>query len=176
MWLWEVPCPAESCWSTSIVAPRYENLGNVAWIIGSLGDLRVGYDQDVQVYGETFLLAPSPQSLTVPLTADVERVWLNDTGVTASDPSGFVTLNLNAGWTYLGWTAYNQDQGAEFEMNFPFATHVEQIPCNSSDGSTTSLRTLVVTGRIGQPRIGSCTIGAIEWESQALTVGIHLQE
>jgi hypothetical protein len=109
MWLWEVPCRAESCWSTSIVASRYENLGNVSWIIGSLGDLRVGYDRDVQVYGETFLLAPPPQSLTVPLTADVERVWLNDTGVTASGPSGFATLNLNAGWTYLGWTAYNQD-------------------------------------------------------------------
>jgi hypothetical protein len=112
----------------------------------------------------------------VPLTADVERVWLNNTGVTASDPSGFAMLNLNAGWTYLGWTAYNQEQGAEFEMNFPFATHVEQIPRNFSDGSTTSLRTLVATGRIGQPRIGSCTIGAIESESQALTVDIHRQE
>jgi hypothetical protein len=101
---------------------------------------------------------------------------LNDTGVTASDPSGFVTLNLNAEWTYLGWTAYNQDQGAEFEMNFSFATHVELIPYNSSDGSTTSLRTLVATGRIGQPRIRSCTIEAIEWESQALMVDIRRQE
>jgi hypothetical protein len=61
-------------------------------------------------------------------------------------------------------------------MNFSFATHVELIPYNSSDGSTTSLRTLVAIGRIGQPRIGSCTIGAIEWESQALTVDIHRQE
>jgi hypothetical protein len=112
----------------------------------------------------------------VPVTADVERVWLNDTDVTASDRSGFVTLNLNAGWLYIGWTAYNQDQGAEFEMNFSFATHVELMPYNSSDGGTTSLRRLVATGRIGQPRIGSCTIGAIKWESQALTVDIHRQE
>jgi hypothetical protein len=61
-------------------------------------------------------------------------------------------------------------------MNFSFATHVELMPSNSSDGSPTSLRPLVATGRIGQPRIDSCTIGAIEWESQALTVGIHGQE
>jgi hypothetical protein len=51
-----------------------------------------GYDRDAQVYGETLLLAPSPQSLTV----DLELVWLNDTGMTASGTSGFVTLNLNA--------------------------------------------------------------------------------
>ena len=51
-----------------------------------------GYDRDVQVYGKTLLLTPLPQSLTV----DLESVWLNDTGVTASGTSGFVTLNLNA--------------------------------------------------------------------------------
>jgi hypothetical protein len=89
---WELPCPAESCSSTSIAAPRYENLGNGSWIIASLGDLRVGYDRNIQVYGETVLLAPLPQSLTV----DLECVWLNDKGVTASGTSGFVTLNLNA--------------------------------------------------------------------------------
>jgi GNAT superfamily N-acetyltransferase len=61
-------------------------------------------------------------------------------------------------------------------MNFSFVTYVEQIPCSSSDGNTTSLRTLIATGRIGQARIGSCTIGAIAWESQALTVGAHRQE
>jgi hypothetical protein len=92
MGLWEVHCPAESCSSTSIATPRYENLGNGSWIIACLGNLRVGYDRDVQVYGETLPLAPSPQSLTV----DLERVWLNDTGMTASGISGFVTLNLNA--------------------------------------------------------------------------------
>jgi hypothetical protein len=61
-------------------------------------------------------------------------------------------------------------------MNCSFATHVELRPYHSSDGRTTSLRPLVASGRIGQPRIGSCAIGAIEWESQALTVDIHRQE
>ena len=60
MWLWEVPFPDESCRSTSIVAPPYEDLANISWIVASLGELRVGHDRDVQIYGEAFLTALSP--------------------------------------------------------------------------------------------------------------------
>jgi hypothetical protein len=37
-----------------------------------------------------------------------------------------------------------------------------------SDGSTTSLGTTVAPSWLGQPRAGSCAIGAIEWASQEL--------
>jgi YVTN family beta-propeller protein len=148
--------PPNGCWSTPIVAQRYDRPGNGSWAIGSLGELRVGYDRDVQVYGETFLLVRSPQSLMAPLAADVGRVWLNNTDVTGSGPAGAVTLNLNAGWNHLEWTAYNQHQGAGLEMNFPFASYVKEMACEPSDGSTASLGTLVATSRLGRPWVGSC--------------------
>jgi cysteine-rich repeat protein len=131
------PGPPNACWSAPITQRTFESPGEISWTVGALGDLSVGQDRDVQAYGETFLLARSANSLTVPLAADVGRIWLNDADVTGSGPPGAVTLNLGTGWNHLEWTSYNQNRGTTFAMNFPFAQHVARMtstPNSCGDG------------------------------------------
>ena len=118
-----------TCWGPPIVERSFESSGNVSWTIGTSGELNVGQDRDVQVYGETFLNVSVPTTLQVPLAADAGRVWLNEFDVTAGGPAGAVTLNLASGWNHLEWTSYNQHEGTALAMDFPFARHVDAMGC-----------------------------------------------
>lgn len=123
------PGPPGSCWSAPNTERSRVIAGDVSWTIGPSGELNVGHDRDVQVYGETFLQVASPVSVVVPLTAEVGHVWLNGVDVTSSASAGSIGLDLQAGWNHLEWTSYNQHDGTSFALNFPFAQQVEQMRC-----------------------------------------------
>ena len=121
------PGPPNSCWGPPVTQRSFVKPGDVSWTIGALGALTCGQDRDVQVYGDTFLFVASPKTLTVPVLADAGRVWLNGVDVTASDPPGHVTLSLVSGWNHVELTSYNQHQGANLVMNFPFASQADRM-------------------------------------------------
>ena len=128
-------CPGapNTCWINTIPQHTNQIPGVLSWTIDSFGALQLSQGQDNQVYGDTFLYVTNSRILTVPFSADVGRVWLNNADVTESGPSGYVTLNLITGWNHLEWTSYNQNQGTVFQLNFPFALQVERMNTSTNE-------------------------------------------
>ncbi len=127
-------CPgaADSCWGPPVTDAGYSSAA-ISWSTDSGGALGLTHDRDVQSYGETYLYAPIATAAQVPFSADVGRVWLNDTDITSSGPPGSVTLPLEAGPNHLEWTSYNQNAGTGFALGALGATTGVRMHSSLSD-------------------------------------------
>lgn len=134
-------CPGGpgSCWGPIYTQHRLMNGGSYDWSVGSLGAIHIHHDRDFQFYGDTWLYVSAPKVLQVPFVADVGRMWLNNTDVTPNAVNDVIPLGLSGGWNHLEITTYNQNQGAQNEINFAFANQVERIASNTNAPATNNL-------------------------------------
>ncbi len=134
-------CPGApgSCWGPLYTQNRYINGGNFDWSVGSFGALHVHQDHDYQIYADTWLYVNAAKTLQVPFVADVGRMWLDDVDVTPNAVGNVIPLPLSQGWNHLEITTYNQNQGAQNEINFAFATQVDRISSNTNGPATNGL-------------------------------------
>ena len=91
-----LPGTPGACWSSAITQQQFNVEGAVGWTTGSLGAIHAGSNRDVQVYGDTYLLADTARSLVVPVSATVGSIWLNGALVASHSLPGSVTLSLAA--------------------------------------------------------------------------------
>jgi hypothetical protein len=97
--------PPNSCWGP------VRKAGNTD------GSLSLPHGQDRQVYGDTYLYVTEPRIISVPVTADVGAVWLNDVQI-ISNP---LSLSLEPGCNHLEFTSYNQNQATSFNIQAALA-------------------------------------------------------
>ena len=131
------PGPPPYCWGPAYTQSSYPG-PSVSWEIRSNGSFNLGYAQDHQIYGLTYLYVTSDTSFDSSCGGDTGFVWL-DWGLD-SQQSGR-TLDLTPGWHYLEVTGYNQNQGSGFSCSADFAANVDLMTSNPEQTKATRTAT-----------------------------------
>lgn len=116
---------------------RSGNLGSFSWNVGSLGNISLSGNRDIQWHAWTFVYVNENKNITLQGNGDcVPRVFINNN---FDSPKEFpAVLNLITGWNRIDITGYNQNDSYSFGMSTELASLVT-IMNSAHQDSTVSL-------------------------------------
>ncbi len=113
------------CWGEFITENSYSD-GSINYTVNQNGSINLGHGQDIQVYGDTWVWSSMDTTITMNISCDVGRFWLNDVDFTSRRNS---QVQFIQGWNHLEFTSYNQNQSSSITINYDFSGSNFQM-CN----------------------------------------------